>query len=80
MSDGDDAITSFEVLDIPTNLLFQYMVTINYYLCGVWCWLIWMKYEVFKREIRPLIALDTLAQFRDSFLIFNKQTELHSKI
>jgi hypothetical protein len=79
VSDGDDAITSFEILDIPTNLLFQYMVTINYYLCGVWCWLIWMKYEVFKREIRPLIALDTLSQFRDSFLIFNKQTELHSK-
>jgi hypothetical protein len=61
------------------TLLFQFMYTINYYLCGLWVWVMYILYDVFRTELKPKITVETFKTFSALFLEYNTQLETHSK-
>ncbi len=78
--DDDDTFgTINKELNVFDILLIQFMLTINYYLCGLWVWVMYILYDVFRNELKPKITVETFKAFSASFLEYNTQLETHSK-
>ena len=60
-------------------LLTTFSLTINYYLCGLWLWVMYILYDVFLTELKPKITVETFKAFSTLFLEYNTQLEMHSK-
>ena len=80
LDDDDDSFGSNDKgLHVVKLLLLQFMFTINYYLCGLWVWVMYILYDVFRTELKPKITVETVKAFSALFLEYNTQLETHSK-
>jgi hypothetical protein len=81
--DVDDDVTYFGSdntgVFVAFTLSVQFMLTINYYLCGLWVWVMYILYDVFRTELKPKITVETFKAFGALFLEYNTELETHSQ-
>jgi len=71
---NDDTFGANETwLGVCNNLMWQYYLFVNFYLCGVWCWLISVQYDVFQTEIITKINKEDPLAFKIAVFDFDKQ-------
>ena len=78
-ADDDTFGSTDRGLNVFRTLLVQFMFTINYYLCGLWVWVMYILYDVFRTELKPKITVETFKAFSALFLEYNTHLETHSK-
>ena len=80
-ADDDDAYFGSHStgLSVTFTLSLQFMFTINYYLCGIWVWVMYILYDVFRTELKPKITVETFKAFSALFMEYNTQLVAHSK-
>jgi len=69
--------SNYTWLTVFNNLVWQYYLFVNFYLCGLWCWIISVKYNVFQTEIMSKIKEDPLA-FKVALFDLDKQLAIES--
>ena len=64
---------------ILRQIICQFFIFINYYLCGVWVWKMYVMYDTYMKDIRPLVSLETYDTFSTRFFQYYERMEIHSK-
>merc|ERR1712139_503992 len=79
-SDDDDGFGSNNRIAYAfAQLLLQFVLFINYYLCGVWVWKMYVMYDTYMKDIYPLISLENYATFSTRFFEYYEKMEIHSR-
>lgn len=82
-SDGDEPVFNYRFggnytwLAVCNNLVWQYYLFVNFYLCGLWCWIISVKYDVFQTEIISKVKEDPLT-FKTALFDLDKLLAIES--
>ena len=66
-------------LGLFNTFVFQFTVFLNYYMCGIWIWIVYIIYNVWCKELKPKITSETLDDYTEMFIEFNTGLEKHSK-
>jgi hypothetical protein len=75
---GKDDIYGKGIAPLIT-LIQQFYFTINYYICGLWVWIMYVKVDTFRRELRLKITLGEFREFHSLFLPFNSSLEQQTR-
>ncbi len=75
---GDTFGFNYTWLSVSNTLVWQYYLFVNFYLCGLWCWIIFVKYSVFQTEIIKKINMEDPLAFKIALFDFDKQLTIDS--